>query len=117
MRRAMLAVVATAALTTMGLVSVQPAGAKMPPKATRYHLEVFDHFGTLAGEYAAYLTKKTHTWSVEGRCDGGSYTQSGKELVLQDVCQNETLYFVRVKKKKGVWDGSGAYADFVLTKE
>ena len=115
MRRAIVALTACAAMSAALIAPVQAGAAA--PKATRYHLDVYDHFGTLAGEYTAYLTRRTHTWSVEGRCDGGSYTQSGSNLTLEDACQAEMIYLQRVKHRKGVWFGSGAYALFELIKE
>jgi len=115
MRRATVTLIACAA---MGLALMAPAqaGAKVP-KGARYHLNVYDHFGVLAGEFTAYLASRTHTWSVEGRCDGGAYTQAGNALTLEDACQAETIYLSRVKHRKGVWFGSGAYALFELIKE
>ena len=93
------------------------AFAVKPPKEDRYHLNVFDEFGTLAAEYTAYLTPKTHRWRVVGLCDAGPYTKTGKYLDLIDECQPETLYLERVKHKSGVWYGFGSYAFFELIKQ
>ena len=115
MRRAIVVLAASAAMSVALALPLQ-ADAR-PPKPVRYHLNVYDHFGVLVGEFTAYLTSGTHTWSVEGRCDGGTYTQSGGSLTLEDACQVETIRLYRVKHQKGVWSGSGAYALFELIKE
>ncbi len=98
-------------------VAHRAASAAKASKGTRYHINVYDEFGTLAAEYTGYLVAKTHTWSVEGRCDGGKYKQSGKSLTLEDACSSETIYLERVKHKKGVYYGFGAYAFFEFIRE
>ncbi len=106
-----LCVVVCAAAATVAA----PAGAAGP---TRYALIVYhEPGGAPAGEYTAYLLGATHTWSVEGRCDGGSYTKVGRELTLQDECQSETIYLLKAKGRPGVWEGFGSYAFFELIKQ
>jgi hypothetical protein len=104
------------ALAATVLAAAPAAGAAQG--TTTYRLDVYhEPGGPAAGEYTTYLDKETLTWSVEGRCDGGPYTRSGRTLTLQDECQSESIYLVKAKGRTGVWEGFGSYAFFELIRE
>lgn len=108
--RRTLVATAACAVTSMGLVvsaeAVANTATPKPPKATPYHVNVYNQQNEKQYETTADLYSKTHTWELLGHCDHGTYEKRGHELILYDEGCYYTEWVLTTRRgDKGVYAG------------
>jgi hypothetical protein len=119
-----LAFAVNAAAAHRSLIAARTARGARPgstptAKPPRYRLYVFNAQFEETNEAVLLLYTRTHTWAVEGYCDGGTYSKGAKgSLTFHDECAEQVWREEKVKHRPGIYFGevfntAGAFEAYI----